>query len=80
MAASVTLGGKHLFVMDNQGTTVVFKPGPVFKRVAVNRIERTIRRPWPMRPQAEIGYSPPVFDGKRMYLRGEQYLYCIGEK
>ena len=80
VAASVTLGGKHLFVMDNQGTTVVFKPGPVFKRVAVNRIERTIHRPWPMRPQAEIGYSPPIFDGKRMYLRGEQYLYCIGEK
>jgi hypothetical protein len=24
-------------------------------------------------------YSPPVPDGKRMYLRGERYLYCIGE-
>jgi len=78
VAASVTLGGKHLYVMDNQGTCVVFKPGREFKKVAVNRIENTVRRPWPMRPQEEIGYSPPVFDGKRMYLRGEHYLYCIG--
>ncbi|HUV40135.1 MAG TPA: PQQ-binding-like beta-propeller repeat protein, partial [Planctomycetota bacterium] len=79
VAASVTLGGKHLYAMDNQGTCVVFEPGREFKKVAVNRIETTARRLWPMRPQEEIGYSPPVFDGSRMYLRGEQYLYCIGK-
>ena len=56
----------------------MFKPGRKFEKVAVNRIGTLARRLWPMRPQAEIGYSPPVFDGKRMYLRGEQYLYCIG--
>ena len=44
-----------------------------------NRIETTARRVWPMRPQEEIGYSPPIFEGRRMYLRGEQYLYCIGK-
>ena len=78
VAASVTLGGTHLFVMDNQGTCVVFKPGREFRKVAVNRIETTARRVWPMRPQEEIGYSPPLFEGTRMYLRGEQYFYCIG--
>ena len=80
VAASVTLGGRYLFAMDNQGTTVVFEPGPVFRKVAVNRIEQQIDRPWAIRPQEEIGYSPPVFEGSRMYLRGEHYLYCIGEE
>ena len=79
VAASVTLGGKHLYVMDNQGTCVVFKPGPTFEKVAVNRIGTIARRLRPMRPQEEIGYSPPTFEGTRMYLRGEQYFYCIGK-
>lgn len=78
VAASVTLGGKYLYVMDNQGTCVVFKPGPKFEKVAVNRIRTIAQRLWPMRPQEEIGYSPPTFEGKRMYLRGEQYFYCVG--
>ena len=37
-------------------------------------------RPWPVPAQETIGYAPPVADGKRLYLRGERYLYCIGEK
>jgi hypothetical protein len=79
VSASLTLGGRHIFAMDNQGNTVVFEPGPVFKKVAVNRIERQIDRPWPVRPQEETGYSPPLFEGSRMYLRGEYNLYCIAK-
>ena len=78
VAASVTLGGKHLFAMGNQGVAVVFEPGPTFKQVAVNRIAQQVYRPWPIRPQEEIGYSPPLFEGSRMYLRGEYFFYCIG--
>jgi len=78
VSASITLGGRHLFAMDNQGTTIVFEPGPTFKKVAINRIEQQLDRPWPIRPQEEIGYSPPLFEGSRMYLRGENYFYCIG--
>jgi len=80
VAGSVTLGGKYLFVSDNQGNTVVFEPGAAFRKVAVNRIESQVYRPWAIRPQEEIGYSPPVFDGSRMYLRGEYFLYCIGRE
>jgi hypothetical protein len=78
VAASVALGGKHLFAMGNQGVAVVFEPGPTFKKVAVNRIAQQVYRPWPIRPQEEIGYSPPLFEGSRMYLRGEYFFYCIG--
>jgi hypothetical protein len=80
VAASVTLAGGHLFAMDNQGTVVIFEPGEAYRQVAVNRIRRQVYRPWPIRPQEEIGYSPPLFEGSRMYLRGERYLYCIGAK
>ncbi|MHC4179849.1 MAG: outer membrane protein assembly factor BamB family protein [Planctomycetota bacterium] len=79
VGAGATLGGKHIYVLDNQGTCVVLEPGPVFKQVAVNRIETVIQRDWPIPPQEIVANGAPVFDGKYMYLRGERYLYCIGE-
>ena len=36
------------------------------------------RRPLPA--QETLAYAPPIADGDRLYLRGERYLYCIGEK
>ena len=80
VAASPALGGKHIYVMDNQGSCLVFAPGPVFKRVAMNRIETVIQRDWPISPQEILANGPPVFDGSRIYIRGEQYLYCIGKR
>ncbi len=38
--SSPTFGGKHIYVSDNQGTTVVIEPGRAFKQVARNRIEQ----------------------------------------
>jgi len=80
VGASATLGGKYIYVVDNQGMCVVLEPGPAYKQVAVNRIETLLRRDWPVPPQEILANAAPVFDGNRMYLRGEQYLYCIGEK
>jgi len=37
VGASATLGGKHIYVVDNQGMCVVLEPGPAWKPVAVNR-------------------------------------------
>jgi len=58
----------------------VLEPGPTYKPVAVNRIETVIGRDWPIPPQEILANGAPVFDGNRMYLRGEKYLYCIGNK
>ena len=80
VAASPALGGKHIYVMDNQGTCVVLAPGRTYKPVAVNRLRTQLARDWAIPPQEILANAPPVFDGKRMYLRGEQYLYCIGKK
>jgi len=80
VAASPMLAGKHIYVMDNQGSCLVFEPGPTFKQVALNRIETVVQRHWPIPPQEIVANGPPVADGKRLYIRGEQHLYCIGEK
>jgi outer membrane protein assembly factor BamB len=80
VGASATLGGEHIYVLDNQGTCVVLEPGPAWKPVALNRIETILQRNWPVNPQEILANGPPVFDGERLYLRGEQYLYCIGEE
>jgi outer membrane protein assembly factor BamB len=80
VAASPTLIGRHVAVMDNQGSCLVFEPGPVFKQVAMNRIETMLPRDWPIPPQETIANGPPVADGNCIYIRGEQYLYCIAAK
>jgi hypothetical protein len=80
VAASPTLIGKHIVVEDNQGTAVVFEPGPTYKAVARNHIGTQLDRSWPIPAQETIGYAPPLADGRRLYIRGEAYLYCIGEK
>ena len=78
VAASPTLIGKNIVVMDNQGSALVFEPGRTFKKVAMNRIETALPRDWPIPPQETLSNGPPVADGDRLYLRGEKYLYCIG--
>lgn len=80
VAASPTLIGEHIFVLDNQGTALVLEPGDKFKQVARNVIATQVERQWPLPPQETLSYAPPVVDGNRIYLRGEAYLYCIGEK
>jgi hypothetical protein len=78
VGASATLGGKHVYVIDNQGACVVLEAGRVLKQLAANRIETPLRRDWPIPPQEILANGAPVFDGGRMYLRGEKHLYCIG--
>ena len=80
VAASPTLIGKNIFIQDNQGVALVLEPGRTFKQVGKNRIATQRDRYWPVPAQETIGYSPPVPDGNRLYIRGESYLYCIGEK
>jgi outer membrane protein assembly factor BamB len=62
---SITLAGKHLFISNDNGTTVIMEPGREPKEIVRNSLE-TFR-------------SSPVFVGKRMYIRGREHLYCIGQ-
>ena len=80
VAASPTLVGQHVLVMDNQGTTLVLEPGRELKVVARNQLATQLDRRLPLPAQETLAYAPPIVDGDRMYLRGERYLYCIGER
>jgi hypothetical protein len=80
VAASPTLVGKHVVVLDNQGTALVLQPGPAYKVLARNRIATQLDRRWPIPAQETIAYAPPLADGSRLYLRGEAFLYCIGQR
>jgi outer membrane protein assembly factor BamB len=76
--SSPTLVGKHIVVLGAEGTSVVFEPGRTFKLVARNKIEHaTNPGMWYELPE---GFVPaPIAEGKRMYLRGSEYLYCVGK-
>ncbi|MBY0522612.1 MAG: PQQ-binding-like beta-propeller repeat protein [Gemmataceae bacterium] len=62
---SIAVAGGLLFISSDEGITLVLEPGREYKEVAKNTLEKF--------------RSTPVFQGKRMYIRGREYLYCIGE-
>ena len=76
LASSLTLAGKYIYMFDNLGSCIVFEPGREFKQAAKNVIHSV---PWPWH-MTETMESTPVFDGARLYFRGCNNLYCIGEK
>jgi len=75
LSTSPTLAGKYIYIMDNQGTTLVIEPGKEYKEVARNVIEESKDG----KEQAQ-NLATPVFEGTRMYYRTPGYLYCIGPK
>ena len=74
---SPALGGKHLYLIGNNGAAVVLEPGRTFKQVAKNKIENVVSiGHWGERQERFV--STPLFDGKRIYVRGEGHLYALG--
>ena len=67
--------GGYIYVMDNRGTGIVFKPGREYKQVARNTLDH-----WTRTGMKEVTGSTPIFEGSRMYLRCREMFYCIGEK
>ncbi len=74
-SASPALAGKRIYLMDNQGTTVVIAPGRQYKELAVNRVEETQDG----KTQVQ-NLASPFFEGARLYYRSAGHLYCIGER
>ncbi len=79
VAASPTLAGRYIYITDDAGFTHILQPGAEFKEVARNVIENIHSAGLGGNPcKQESFYTSPWFDGRHMYLRGEEYLYCIG--
>lgn len=71
-STSPTLAGKFIYLMDNQGTTVVIDTGRQYREVARNVIEEV----WDGKNRVQ-NLTTPVFDGTRMYYKSPSFLYCI---
>jgi outer membrane protein assembly factor BamB len=57
--------GRHLYLMDTKGATIVAEAGPAWQEVA----------------RANLGegvYASPACVGGRLFVRGVQHLWCIG--
>jgi len=63
---SITLAGERLLVSRDTGDTVLLEPGREYKEIGVNLLPERFR-------------ATPTPDGKRLYIRGLERLYCIGE-
>jgi outer membrane protein assembly factor BamB len=73
-STSPTLAGKYIYLMDNQGGTVIIEPGREYKEVARNKLEESKDG----KEQVQT-VSTPVFEGAHMYYRTPGFLYCIGQ-
>jgi hypothetical protein len=78
IGSSPALAGKYLYFVGNNGATVILEPGRTFKQIAKNRIENVVL-PGHWAERQERFEANPVFDGKRLYIRGEANLYAIGQ-
>jgi len=66
IAASLWIVGDLLYVLDEDGTTQVFKTGPKFEPVARNQVEG-------------LFWATPAVAGNELFLRSADRLYCIRE-
>lgn len=76
VAASPALAGGKIYIFDNSGESVVLKPGREFKMLAKNTLEN-ILGPMEWNEAQEQLMSTPFFDGKSIYIRSPEWMYCI---
>ena len=65
--ASMILADGHLYALNQRGTTVVLKPDPeTFQQVAINDL-------------GGITNATPAFSDGQIFIRTEEFLYCIDQ-
>lgn len=78
VAASPALAGGRIYITDDAGCTHILQPGAKLKELRRNILENIHLSSRGRNPcKQESFYTSPWFEGRRMYLRGEEYLYCI---
>lgn len=65
--SSPLLVGGNIYLMDKTGTTHVFEAGPEYRAVAMN-------------PLGEVANTIPAIMDGRIFIRGDEHLYCIGQE
>jgi hypothetical protein len=89
IGSSPALAGKYIYMIDSANCTLVLEPGRTYKEISKNFIEELLpprqpntfgSKPYWMGPQQEQTESSLIFEGQRLYLRGESNMYCISEE
>ncbi|MDP6502739.1 MAG: PQQ-binding-like beta-propeller repeat protein, partial [Planctomycetota bacterium] len=62
---SLSLAGGKLFVQSDSGVTLILEPGRAFKLLHKNDL-------------GDGSVATPSFDGERIFIRGEEKLWCVG--
>ena len=75
ICSSTSLGGKYIFVRDDQGQTLVLEPGPQYKELAKNLLVEYNKEG--TQPEAQSNF---FFEGQRIYFRTRGFMYCISEE
>lgn len=81
ICASPTLAGQYIYILSDLGIVYVLEPGKEFKLVARNVLQNISTRPaleLTRMGKQEQTLSTPIFEGPHIYLRGAEYVYCIG--
>ncbi len=77
VGVSPALAGGKLYFFGNNGAALVVEPGRIYRQIAKNKIENVVMAGhWSERQERFV--ANPVFEGKRLYVRGEENLYAIG--
>jgi outer membrane protein assembly factor BamB len=66
-SASPVLAHGHIYAVNEEGVTLVFKAGRKFEMVARNDL-------------ADGGFATPAICGGRVYIRSLHHLYCLGRE
>ena len=65
--SSLVSAGGHVYFLDNDGNTKVVQAGPQYRVLATNRLR-------------EAMFASPAISNGRIYIRGEEHLFCIGNR
>ena len=66
--ASALLAGDRLYYLTRDGRTFVLQAKPEFNQLAVNDLR-----------DGSLFNGSPSVDGRRLLIRSDKYLYCLGE-
>ncbi|MFQ5733719.1 MAG: PQQ-binding-like beta-propeller repeat protein [Planctomycetaceae bacterium] len=63
-SASLTAAGKRVYFLDDDGNCTVVRAGPKYSVIAKNSL-------------GEATYASPALSNGRIFIRGEEHLFCI---
>ena len=78
--ASPTLAGKNIYLLDDAGYMTILKPGAEGTVAGNCVLENLTNLPGNGPCRQEVFYAGMFFEGKRIFLHGDEYLYCIEGK